>query len=103
MAAKAEDPYHVQVPTAELRRLALALDVVDRHADLNHRYRRMIADSRAVLSADHVRLTQARGLAKRLMVLAKAAGPALREDVPKPDRDALEAGLRQADELVFGR
>jgi hypothetical protein len=103
VTADRDDSYHVQVPTAELRRLAGALDVVHRRADLNYRYRRMVDDSRGVLAAEHIRLTQARGLAKRLMVLAKAVGPELRERVGDSDRAALEDGLRQADELVFDR
>lgn len=103
VAANAEDPYTVQVPTEELRRLAIAFDVVDRHAELNHRYRKLVEDSRDVLTAEQIRLTQARGLAKRLMVLTKAAGPELRGQVTDPERDALDDGLRQADELVFGR
>ena len=96
-----EDPYHVQVSTEGLRPLAGALDVVDRHADLNRRYRALLGDSRAVLRSERIRLTQARGVAKRLMVLVKAAGPELREVLADRERDALEDGLRQADELVY--
>src|SRR3979409_1015692 len=60
-------PYHVQVPTDVLGRLAGALDVVDQYAELNHRYRKLIRDSREVLGAERIRLTQARGVAQRLL------------------------------------
>ncbi|MEV0085582.1 hypothetical protein [Saccharopolyspora sp. NPDC050642] len=95
------DPYFVLVSTAELADLASALDVVDDRAELNHRYRKLIADSRQVLAAEEIRLTQARGLAKRLMVLVKAAGPDFRDGLPETARAALDAGLAQADALVF--
>ncbi|PKW12955.1 hypothetical protein [Saccharopolyspora spinosa] len=95
------DPYFVLVSTAELADLASALDVIDGHAELNHRYRKLIADSRQVLAADEIRLTQARGLAKRLMVLVKAAGPGFRDGLPEVARTALDVGLAQADALVF--
>ena len=95
------DPYFVPVATAELADLRGALDVVDEHADLNHRYRKLIADSRQTLAADEIRLTQARGLAKRLLVLVKAAGPTFRDDLDEPSRRALEAGLTQANTLIF--
>ena len=97
-----EDPYHVQVPTDELCRLAGALDVVDEHAALNYRYRKLIRDSREVLGAERIRLTQARGVAKRLMVLVKAAGPELPAGLGQRQRDVLQNGLAQADELVYG-
>lgn len=96
------DPYFVRVATGDLAELADAFDVVDEHAELNHRYRKLIAESRQVLAGDEIRLTQARGLAKRLMVLVKAAGPGFREDLPEPARQALDVGLAQADALVFG-
>ncbi len=102
MVGSVEDPYRVQVPTADLRRLVNALDVVDEHAELNHRYRKLITDSRQMLAAEQVRLTQARGLAKRLMVLVKAAGPQLRDGLDADRLDQLAAGLTQADELVSG-
>lgn len=97
-----EDPYHVRVPTADLSRLAEALTVVDEHAELNHRYRKLIHDSRQQLAADDVRLTQARGMAKKLMVLVRASGQDFREGLTAADRDVLDAGLAQADELVHG-
>ncbi|MFR9731365.1 hypothetical protein ACL03H_19230 [Saccharopolyspora sp. MS10] len=90
-----------QVPTAELSRLATALDVLDERAALNHRYRRLITDSRAALATPRIRATQARGIAKKLMVLARAAGPGFPDDLPEPERAALRSGLAQADELVF--
>ncbi|MCI2417071.1 hypothetical protein MOQ72_06515 [Saccharopolyspora sp. K220] len=95
------DPYSVLVSTAELADLASALDVVDGHGDLNDRYRKLIADSRRTLAADEIRLTQARGLAKRLMVLVKAAGPNFREALPDEARAELDRGLAQANELVL--
>ncbi|MBB5154701.1 hypothetical protein [Saccharopolyspora phatthalungensis] len=95
------DPYLVLVSTAELADLASALEVVNGHAELNHRYRKLIAESRQTLATDEVRLTQARGLAKRLMVLVKAAGPTFREELPEAVRAELEAGLSQANTLVF--
>lgn len=97
-----EDPYHARMPTAELSRLAGALTVVDRHAELNHRYRKLIHDSRQLLGGGDVRLTQARGMAKKLMVLVRAAGTDFRAGLGSHDRDALDAGLAQADELVYG-
>lgn len=96
------DPYFVPVATAELTRLSSALDVLDQHAQLNHRYRKLITDSREILAAERIRLTQARGIAKKLMVLVKAAGPDFRTILNASDREALEAGLTQADELIYG-
>lgn len=97
-----DDPYHVRMPTAELSRIAEALTVVDRHAELNHRYRALIHDSRKLLADEDVRLTQARGMAKKLMVLVRAAGTNFREDLAPQDNEVLGAGLAQADELVYG-
>nr|WP_246330676.1 hypothetical protein [Saccharopolyspora hordei] len=77
-----------------------ALAVVDQHAELNHRYRKVLADSQRVLTAPEIRLTQARGLAKRLMVLLKAAGPDFRSRLPEAARTALDAGSAQATALV---
>ncbi|MDR7302426.1 hypothetical protein [Haloactinomyces albus] len=90
------------MPTAELSRLAEALTVVDRHAELNHRYRKLIHDSRTLLANEDVRLTQARGMAKKLMVLVRAAGTDFRETLAPRNREVLDAGLAQADELVYG-
>lgn len=98
----AQDPYHVHVPTSELSRLAEALTVVDRHAELNHRYRKLIDDSRVLLAGEEVRLTQARGIAKKLMVLVRRAGEGFRESLAERERAALDAGLGQADDLVYG-
>lgn len=97
-----DDPYRTRTPTAGLSRLAGALDVVDEHADLNHRYRKLIHDSRQLLTGEDVRVTQARGMAKKLMVLVRAAGADFRAGLTVRDRDALDAGLAQADELVHG-
>ncbi|GAA2809838.1 hypothetical protein [Saccharopolyspora taberi] len=94
-----QDPYFVQVATGELADLLGALDVVA-GADLNDRYRKLITDSRRALEAEQIRLTQARGIAKRLMVLVKAAGPDFRDGLDEPARRALDAGLTQADSLV---
>ncbi|MGP4015259.1 hypothetical protein [Saccharopolyspora sp. 5N708] len=95
------DPYFVLISTSELADLASALDVVDGHADLGDRYRKLIADSRRTMADDEIRLTQARGLAKRLMVLVKAAGPNFREELPDAARAELDRGLAQANALVF--
>lgn len=97
-----QDPYLLRVPTDRLSPLAEALEVVDRHAEINHRYRKLIHDSREMLAATDVRLTQARGMGKKLMVLVRAAGPGFREGLPPEQRRALDAGLAQADELVHG-
>ncbi|CAM06045.1 hypothetical protein A8924_7243 [Saccharopolyspora erythraea NRRL 2338] len=94
------DPYFVLVETSELGGLVGALDVVDERAELNHRYRKLIADSRQVLEGPRVRLTQARGIAKRLMVLVKAAGPGFADGLGERERAALEEGLAQAESLV---
>ncbi|RKT85003.1 hypothetical protein SAMN05421805_108254 [Saccharopolyspora antimicrobica] len=95
------DPYFVQVDTAELADLGRAFDVVDQHAELDHRYRKMLADSQRTLTAAEVRLTQARGLAKRLLVLIKAAGPDFPDALPAAARTALDAGSAQANALIF--
>lgn len=94
------DPYHVHLATTDLSRLGPALDVLDRHAELNHRYRKLIEDSRQALAADEVRLTQARGIAKKLLVLVKASGPEFRDALGGSAREALDAGLAQADNLL---
>lgn len=96
------EPSEQQVATAELSRLAAALDVVDARAELNHRYRKLITDSRQALAARQVRLTQARGIGKKLMVLVKAAGPEFRTALDETEAAAIDAGLAQADELVYG-
>ncbi|KEI45256.1 hypothetical protein [Saccharopolyspora rectivirgula] len=95
------DPYQVQIRTSELTGLAAALDVVAEHAELNHRYHKLIDDSRRALAAEEVRLTQARGIAKRLMVLVKAAGPNFADTLPEQSRQALNDGLMRANDLVF--
>lgn len=95
------DPYFVQVSTAELADLGRAFDVVDQHAELDHRYRKMLADSQRTLTATEIRLTQARGLAKRLLVLIKAAGPDFPAALPAAARAALDAGSAQANALIF--
>ncbi|GAA2330160.1 hypothetical protein GCM10009854_01190 [Saccharopolyspora halophila] len=96
-----EDPYYVQIATSDLAELARALEILDEHADLNHRYRKMLDESRQMLSADEVRLTQARGLAKRLMVLLKAAGQEFPDALNGELRTALDAARDRADSLVF--
>jgi hypothetical protein len=93
------DPY-APVATVGLSHLAKALDVLSVHADLNHRYRKLMHDSRQVLGGEEIRRTQARGIAKKLLVLAKAAGPDFRAGLPATDRDLLDAGLAQANELI---
>lgn len=89
------------MPSAELSRLAVALDVVDARAEINHRYRRLITDSRTALEASRVRITQARGIAKKLMVLVKAAGPGFVDGLPEAERTAVRDGLAQADDLIY--
>lgn len=98
----ADDPYFELVPTAELSRLAAAMGVVDSRADLGAR-RRLVDDSQRQLAAEEVRLTQARGIAKKLMVLVKACDDQLRGKLTDAERDALDAGLEQANELVYNR
>src|SRR5690606_28841480 len=95
------DPYQVRIRTSELTGLAAALDVVAEHAELNHRYHKLIDDSRRALAAEEVRLTQARGIAKRLMVLVKAAGPNFADTLPEQSRQALNDGLMRAHGLVL--
>ncbi len=95
------DLYEEAVATSELARLANALDVVDRRAELNHRYRKLIHDSRALLAQQQVRLTQARGIAKKLMVLVRAAGSDFREQLDEQQARAIDDGLAQANELVY--
>ncbi|GAB3374086.1 MULTISPECIES: hypothetical protein [Amycolatopsis] len=94
------DPYLRSVRTAELTALARAIRIVDDHGDLNHRYEALIDDSQVVLDSNRIRLTQARGLAKRLVVLAKAAGTEMRAQLTRTERDVLDAGLAQADGLI---
>ena len=95
------DPYYVLVATSELGRLSGALDVVER-ADFNERYRRLISDSREQLAQQEIRLTQARGIAKKLMVLSRRAGEDFHARLDEPSSAQLRAGLDQADELVHG-
>ncbi len=95
------DPYYEAVATSELARLANALEIVDRRAELNHRYRKLIHDSRTLLAQRQVRLTQARGIAKKLMVLVRAAGPDFRQVLDEQQARVLDDGLAQADELVY--
>ena len=97
------DPYQVRVPAAELSRLAEALAVVDQHAELNHRYRKLIHDANQVLGESDMRLTQARGVAKKLLVLVKASGPDFRTTLTQAETDTLDAGLSQADDLIQQR
>lgn len=77
--------------------------VLDAHAELNHRYRKLIDDSRQVLDDPEIRLTQARGVAKKLLVLTKAAGEDLLAGLREHERDRLHAGLAQARDLIRGR
>lgn len=95
------DPYSAQIATSDLAELDRALELLGEHADLNHRYRKMLDESRELLAQPQIRLTQARGLAKRLMVLIKAAGEDLPEQLPADTRAELDAGRRRADSLVF--
>ena len=95
------DAYYETVATSELARLANALEIVDRRAELNRRYRKLIHDSRALLAQPTVRLTQARGIAKKLMVLVKAAGTTFRDELEPQQAHVLDDGLAQANELVY--
>jgi hypothetical protein len=88
------------IATAELGHLSAALAVVNAHADLNRRYRKLISDSQQVLDGPEIRRTQARGIAKKLLVLVKAAGPDFPAGLSRPDRDRLEDGLAQAADLL---
>ncbi|QGK71567.1 hypothetical protein GIY23_20435 [Allosaccharopolyspora coralli] len=95
-----QDPTTPLVATADLDGLAGAFTVLDTHAELNHRYRKLIEDSYAQLAAERVRLTQARGMAKKVQVLVRAAGPEFRDTLGEPERTALDAGLTQAETLI---
>ena len=57
-------------------------------------------ERRARLDGNRIRLTQVRGLAKRLVVLAKAAGPEMRARLTRAERGLLDVGLAQADGLI---
>jgi len=94
------DPYRVLVATSELGRLSGALDVVERAA-FNDRYRKLITDSREQLAQREIRLTQARGIAKKLMVLSRRAGADFHAGLDEPSTAQLRAGLDQANELVY--
>lgn len=88
------------IATSGLVPLSSALRVLEARAELNHRYRRLIDESLATLSAGHIRRTQARGVAKKVVVLARTAGPGLRSTLAVAERDALDAGVAQAEELI---
>jgi hypothetical protein len=94
------DPYFTQVSTTGLSSLAAALGVLDAHSDLNRRYRKLIEDSRRLLRETEIRQTQVRGIAKKLLVLAKAVGPEFRTSLSIVDRDHLDAGVDLASELL---
>lgn len=95
-----QDPTTPLVATADLDALARTFAVLDSRAELNHRYRKLIEDSYAQLAAEHVRLTQARGMAKKVQVLVRAAGPEFRDTLDDADRSSLDAGLTQAQTLI---
>jgi hypothetical protein len=86
--------------TAGLSSLAEALRIVDARADLNRRYRKLIDDAREVLDSTEIRVTQARGIAKKLLVPTKAAGPDLVATLAAQERERLDAGLTQARDLI---
>lgn len=96
--APVADPYTTLVDTRRLGPLAEALRALDEHAELNHRYRTMLTETRELLTAPEIRLTQARGVAKRLVVLSRAAGSA--DELPAHAADAVRAGRVQADALI---
>jgi len=89
------------VPTSELSRLSAAMNLMDHHVDLGPRYHKLITESQQQLAGTDVRLSQARGIAKKLMVLAKASGDELRHGLTDTEAEVLDAGLAQADELVY--
>jgi|GEM_PF-3333424 len=89
------------VPTSGLSRLSAAMNLMDHHVDLGPRYHKLITESQQQLADTEVRLSQARGIAKKLMVLAKASGDDLRSNLTASEADTLDAGLAQADELVY--
>lgn len=92
------DPYTTLVDTSRLEPLAAALRALDEHAELNHRYRKMLTETRELLRTPEIRLTQARGAAKRLVVLCRAAGAV--DEFPGHAADAVRAGQEQADSLI---
>jgi len=99
-----EDQRYLElVPTSELSRISTAMELMDRHVDLGPRYHKLITESRQQLTGTEVRLTQARGIAKKLMVLAKASGDDLRNRLSDTENSTLDAALEQADELVYQR
>lgn len=95
------DPYSTIIATSDLEPLAAAMKVVDEHAEFNHRYRRMLGDSRQLLAAEEIRLTQARGLAKKLLVLVRAAGAQMRAELDTGESEAIDSGLARANELIY--
>ncbi|MDV6014671.1 hypothetical protein F8178_19615 [Haloechinothrix sp. LS1_15] len=81
--------------------MAQLLRLLDEHAELNHRYRKLITESLRTLEAERIRLTQARGIAKRLIVLVRAAGPELRSRLNEQESQVVDRGLAQANELTY--
>lgn len=77
------------------------MQILDAHADINHRYRKLIHESLRDLDKQHVRLTLARGIAKRLIVLSRAAGAAVREQLTAGEAETLDTALAKADRLVY--
>lgn len=88
------------IATSGLSDLAQALRIVDSGAELGHRYRKLLDDARRVLDNTEIRVTQARGIAKKLLVLTKAAGPDFLAGLTAPERERLDAGLAQAHDLI---
>ncbi|SNR55705.1 hypothetical protein SAMN06265360_1109 [Haloechinothrix alba] len=95
------DPSDAGIPTEQLTAVSGALDLLDRHAELNHRYRKLITESQRELATDRVRLTLARGIAKRLIVLIRAAGPQLRAELDEREQRVLDEALAHAEELAY--
>lgn len=102
MVGMTQDPYFQHVAMADLSRLAAAMQLVAHRADLGAR-QRLVDDSQHQLAAEQIRLTQARGIAKKLMVIVNACGDDLRGKLTDVEERTLDDGLSQATELVFDR
>lgn len=76
------------------------MELLDRHATLNDRYRRLVSDARPVFVEPAPRTSQVRGVAKKLIVLVRAARGEL-DRVLTPDQvAAVERGERVAWSLL---
>ncbi|AUS77679.1 hypothetical protein C1701_04080 [Actinoalloteichus sp. AHMU CJ021] len=82
--------------TPDLSPLETAMELLDRHATLNDRYRRLIADARPVFVDPAPRGSQVRGVAKKLIVLVRAARAELDRVLAPEQVAAVERGERVA-------